>query len=238
MPQRWSKAAALRREQIESGLDITFNRVFVPYFVALTKATRPKRILEVGCGTGHLSARLATMCPHVEALEPSPGMHDVAKEVLCNSGVNLHATAIEAFRPEHPFDIVFSHLCGHVVADIDRFCQACSRAVANDGSFVLSLPHPCFWNDYREYFPRSDYRYNVEQFCTASLTITKDRTRPMEGLPFHHRPLGRYVSALRECGMGLTRLEEIVPAKAVQELYGSEWRFPRYCVLHATKVHS
>jgi SAM-dependent methyltransferase len=236
MPCRWNKAAKLRREQIESGLDITFNRVFVPYFLRITRSRRPSRILEVGCGTGHLAAKLATVCSHVEALEPSPGMHAVAKEVLGNSAVQLHSSTIEKFRARPRFELVLSHLCGHVVADIETFCQACSDTVSNRGLFLFSLPHPCFWNEYREPFPRNDFYYAEERFTYITLTITKDPGRPIERLPFHHRPLGRYVAALNKCGMALTQLDEIVPPKAIQQLYGKQWRFPRYCVLHATRI--
>lgn len=226
----------MRREQIESGLDITFNRIFVPYFLECIKERAPQRVLEVGCGTGHLAARLANVVRHIEALEPSPGMYSVAKEVLVNTTVKLRHSTIEEFRPSKRFDLVVSHLCAHVVADIDTFCRACSALVGLRGLFVFTLPHPCFWNDYKEFFPQANYRYATEQFASVALTITKDPSRPILGLPFHHRPLGRYVSALSNCGMALTRLDEIIPPKAVQRLYGTDWRFPRYCALHARRT--
>jgi SAM-dependent methyltransferase len=236
MPHRWTKAAELRRDQIESGLDITFNRVFVPFFLNCVEQYRPRSILEVGCGTGHLAARLAGACPHVEALEPSPGMHAVATAVLGKSPVRLHCSSVESFRPKHRFDLVVSHLCVHVVADVDRFCRACSSVMATQGLFVFSLPHPCFWNDYKEFFSRLNYRYVEERFASVTWTITKDAGRPIDGVPFHHRPLGRYVTALARCGMALKQLDEIVPSAAVQKLYGQEWKTPRYCALHAIRV--
>lgn len=237
MPERWNKAAALRREQIESGLDITFNKVFVPYFLKLVGTFEPKSILEVGCGTGHLAAKLATRVSYFEALEPSLGMHNVSLDVLSQSKVQLHKKSVEDFRTERKFDMVISHLCSHVVADIDAFFRACSSLVSANGLFVFSLPHPCFWNNYKEYFPKEEYRYATEQFTSAQLKITKDPNRPIEGVPFHHRPLGRYVSALHKAKMALSHLEEIVPSKTVQNLYGEEWRFPRYCVFHALRIY-
>jgi SAM-dependent methyltransferase len=238
MPERWNKAAALRREQIESGLDITFNQVFVPYYLERVKALRPRKVLEVGCGTGHLSVRLIAACSYLEALEPSPGMHAIAKDILRNSPVELHNTAIEGFRSKHRFDLVVSHLCAQVVADIDAFCSACAATLAPHGRFLFSLPHPCFWNDYKEFFPRENYRYMEEQFASVTLRITKDPDRPITGIPYYHRPLGRYITALNKCGLALTDLDEIVPSKKIQNLYGEEWRFPRYCVLHATQTEN
>ena len=236
MPHRWNKAANLRREQIESGLDITFSRVFIPYFLGCVKKYAPKTIFEVGCGTGHLAARLANVVPHIEAIEPSHGMYSVASKVLAKTTVKLHHSTIEKFHPSERFDLVVSHLCGHVVTNIDSFCRRCSALVDIGGVFIFSLPHPCFWNDYKEFFPRPDFRYATEQFASVTLTITKDPNHPIDGLPFHHRPLGRYVAALNKCGMALTHLDEIVPPKIVQQLYGAEWLFPRYCALHAVKT--
>ena len=236
MPHRWNKAAALRREQIETGLDITFNHVFVPYFIDCAQTYRPNKLLEIGCGTGHLAARLAKVVPHVEALEPSPGMHSEAKGVLGGASVALHHISAEEFRSSQRFDLVVSHLCGHVVADIDRFCQACANLINESGTFVFSLPHPCFWSDAKEDFPKPECCYTQEQFAHITLKITKDPSRAIEGVPFHHRPVGRYISALHKVGMALTRLDEIVPTKSVQALYGQKERgFPRYCVLHAKK---
>jgi SAM-dependent methyltransferase len=236
MPHRWDNAANIRREQIESGNDITFNQIFVPYYLECVKTHKPKTLLEVGCGTGHLASRLAIEVPQVEALEPSPGMHKVAKVVLANSSVKLHFTTAEKFDGSQMFDMVISHLCGQAVADIETFLRACSKCLENDGLLVFSLPHPCFWNDYREYFPKTEYRYLNEQFAYAKITISKD-ARSIENVPFHHRPLGRYVEALDKIRMALVRLDEIMPSKSVQALYGKEDHcpFPRFCVLHSIK---
>jgi SAM-dependent methyltransferase len=163
-------------------------------------------------------------------------MHAVAAEVLADSEVVLHHVSAEKFKSNRKFDVVLSHLCGHVVADLDSFFRSCAAFVAPSGSFILSLPHPCFWNEYRRVFPTEDYRYMQEAFASTTLYITKDPNRPIEAMPFHHRPLSRYLNALHGCGMALKSLDEIVPSKAVQAEYDAEWLFPRYCVLHAVHL--
>jgi SAM-dependent methyltransferase len=233
MHHQWNKAAILRRDQIESGKDITFNRVFIPHYRNCIKIENPNSILEVGCGTGHLAAKLLELCPDIEALEPSPGMHTVAQEVLAGSNVTLHNVSVEAYKAHRRFDIVLSHLCAHVIEDVEPFFRACATLLAPGGTFIFSLPHPCFWNEYRNVFQRNKYRYILESFALTSLYITKDPTNPIEGVPFYHRPLSRYIEALNKCGFALKSLDEIFPSKEIQAEYGSRWRFPRYCVLHA-----
>src|SRR3990172_3705323 len=97
MPGSWNDMAEIRRKQIEAGLDLTFSAVFLPYYLQIVYSFRPRRVAEIGCGTGHLSLALI---PHVKsliALEPSRGMYDVAKNVLAATRATLINCRIEDF---------------------------------------------------------------------------------------------------------------------------------------------
>lgn len=73
MPHRWSNSAELRRKQIESGRDITFNHVFAPTdLVDRLSDLSPHSVIEIGAGTGHLSRALSDSGFSVTAIEPSP----------------------------------------------------------------------------------------------------------------------------------------------------------------------
>lgn len=235
MANAWDSAAPVRRKQIEEGLDITFNHVFLPHYVNLVKDLQPRRMLEIGCGTGHLSLKLSESVAEIVALEPSHGMHSIATEVLAGNSVKLHNDSAEHFSSRRRFDLILSHLCGHVVENIDNFFYVASRFLANDGRFVFSLPHPCFWNQYKNIIQQAEYRYNEERMVETSLTITMDTINPIKGVPYHHRPLSRYFGSLSAAGMHVTRFEEILPSADIQSLYGSKWEFPRYCVFHARR---
>lgn len=76
MPHRWCDSAKLRKNQIESGIDITFNEVFKPQFVKIVQDLMPQSILEIGGGTGHLSLALSKIMPNILMLEPSSGMNE------------------------------------------------------------------------------------------------------------------------------------------------------------------
>jgi len=235
MLDSWSAMAPQRREQIESGRDITFNNVFVPFYRNLVANLRCKSIVEVGCGTGHLANELAGMVERVYALEPSVGMHAVAAEVLRNSKVILLHNAVEQYQAEKPFDCAVSHLCAQSVSDLDGFLKGCTRLLTDEGHLVFSIPHPCFWNDYQPYFSSNPFAYTVEQFTTATLTISLDRDSKMAGIPFNHRPLSRYIEVIAECGFAVDRFHEIFPAADVQLLYPKPWERPHFCVFQTTR---
>lgn len=232
MPHRWNDAAPIRRQQIESGSDLTFTRVFVPYFQGLVNGASPSSLLEIGCGTGHLVRSLAGLVPKAVAIEPSTGMHRVAAEVLRDTGVHLHHTRLEEFACAERFDLVISHLCVQVTKPLQGFLSAAYMLVTPKGSFVFTIPHPCFWNRYQEYIPKKDFAYMKTKEVKAKLTITKDRTRVIAEIPYIHRPISDYFAAIAQASLYVAAFEEILPPPEIQDLYGERWTEPRFVAFH------
>ena len=234
MQDDWSGIAARRRQQIEGGADLTFTKVFSPLYQGVVDRLRFTSLVEVGCGTGHLSRQLSRGVERAYALEPSAAMHGVATEVLHGSGVVLLPAKVEEFQPDEPFGCVISHLCAHTTADLDGFVRACRQLLTESGTFVFSIPHPCFWNDYQQYFRKDQFDYVSDRFTYATLTISLDRESQMPGVPFHHRPLSRYVSAISAAGLYLQQFEEVFPTPEIQALYPEPWKRPHYCVFYTS----
>ena len=229
MPNRWNDAARTRRSQIESGLDLTFNEVFKPFFVDRIVALSPTYLLEIGAGTGHLSKELSKLNISITAIEPSTGMYDVAKDVLAGSVVELINCTSNELGQVRLYDVIISHLVAHSVEDLKLFFESISRQLGEDGVFLFSIPHPCFYNEYKGFFG-DEYRYMTTASKEISLTITKDSENKMVGVPYHHRPLSSYINILFETGLGIQKFDEIYPEAEIQEKYGVMWDTPRYCV--------
>jgi 2-polyprenyl-3-methyl-5-hydroxy-6-metoxy-1,4-benzoquinol methylase len=235
MPHRWSNCAELRRAQIESGVDITYNHVFEPIFRKKVSALDCNSILEVGAGTGHLSKALANAGHKLTAIEPSEGMYVVAKDVLRGTSVNLINCAVGDLPVEEEYEVAISHLVAHVVDEIDEFFQSVAGHIDKAGHFIFSIPHPCFFNGYKNLFGNK-YTYIKTQTKDISFSITKDKTNLITGVPYHHRPLSCYINALVRSGFAIDELEETWPTTAVQSMYGQEWENPRYCVFTCKKL--
>ncbi len=234
MPHRWCDSAKLRREQIESGKDLTFNKVFRPLFKQIIPSLSPKKILEVGAGTGHLSMDLANLGFEVTAIEPSKGMYDVAFDVLKNSQVKLLNITSTQLGQNGLFDVAFSHLVAHVVEDLKSFIYSIFSCLISGGHFIFTIPHPCFYNSYKRFFG-DEYNYMTKMSKEVSFTITKDLENVIEGVPYHHRPLSDYINILVSAGFVLDGFHETYPDTDVQSLYGAMWESPRYCTFVCKK---
>jgi len=232
MPQRWDSAARLRAEQIERGLDLTFSNVFVPYFQSQLRRLKPTSVLEVGGGTGHLCKSLCTLSANYVVVEPSAGMFDVARAVLSSHPARLLKETLDSFvtRGER-FDAVISHMCVQTVEDLDGFCRGVALSLHPSATYLISLPHPAFYNQYKSFFEPERFRYIEECSREVSFAVTLDPSREISGVPYYHRPIGRYVSALAQAGLYVSGFDEIFPKPETQALYGQPWKDPRYLVL-------
>jgi SAM-dependent methyltransferase len=235
MPKRWDDFASIRRVQIESGKDLTFSKIFLPFYMDLVNEVSPESLIEVGCGTGHLSASLSSHMKTAVAIEPSDGMYDIAKQVLGGSIVQLFRLRAEEYSNSYPFDFVISHMVLQLVDNLELFLESVAKFMGKQSLFVFAIPHPCFYNEYKKFFDPSEYYYMKEQTKLVSFSVTKDSHTKISGVPYCHRPLSRYFSVLKKSGFNVVDFEEVFPKPEIQSLYGLGWDFPRYCVFHAQR---
>jgi ubiquinone/menaquinone biosynthesis C-methylase UbiE len=71
------------------------------------------RILEIGCGTGQLTRRLAGRGLEITAIDIGPAMVSGARRVVADPQVNFHATSFEEFASTEPFDLILSATAFH-----------------------------------------------------------------------------------------------------------------------------
>lgn len=235
MPQRWCNSAKLRRSQIESGLDLTFNEVFKPIFINRIAALNPDTILEVGAGTGHLSKELSMYPYKITALEPSPGMFKEAADVLDSSGVTIKKCTSFELEQTNKYDLAFSHLVAQVTDDLQGFFESIASHLKSGSHFLFSIPHPCFYNDYKRFFG-AEYNYMRSSTKSVSFHITKDSNNEISDVPYHHRPLSVYIDSLVSAGFSVEGFDEIYPDIDIQLKYGAPWETPRYCMFICEKL--
>jgi trans-aconitate 2-methyltransferase len=107
---------------------------------ALLGLLRPQageRILDVGCGTGHLTAQLAEAGAEVVGIDRSPSMIEQARRGhprLC-----FELADARDFAFPQPFDAVLSNAALHWVPEPDRVVACVRRALKPCGRFVAEF---------------------------------------------------------------------------------------------------
>jgi hypothetical protein len=131
-----------------------------------------------------------------------------------------------------------SHMCLQTVADCVGFLGAAARRLASGGVFVISIPHPAFFNEYKQVLPVGSFNYMVEQNALIDFAISLDPLSIIRQVPYFHRSLSYYLSAFANAGLSITYMNEIFPSPRVQALYGGQWKTPRYLLLGGTVTQS
>jgi ubiquinone/menaquinone biosynthesis C-methylase UbiE len=110
--------------------------------LALTCVPAPRRILDVGCGTGYLLGRLAGCAPQAEVLagiDAAPAMIRAARAASADDRLRFVAGAAERLPwPAATFDLVVSTTSFDHWADQQAGLAECARVLAPGGRLVLA----------------------------------------------------------------------------------------------------
>lgn len=101
-------------------------------------AARPgERVLDIGCGTGHLTAQIAETGALVTGIDRSPEMIRQAQEKYSDLQFQVMDAREIAF-PE-PFDAVFSNATLHWIREPERVITGIARSLRPGGRFVAEF---------------------------------------------------------------------------------------------------
>jgi trans-aconitate methyltransferase len=173
-----------------------------------------ERILDLGCGTGHLTAQIAERGAIVTGLDSSASMIAQARQ----NYPKLKFTLADArdFAAAEPFDAVFSNAALHWIQDAEAVVAAVARALKSGGRFVLEM--------------------GAKQ-CVARIAQALEEVLREHGYaprsPWYYQTAGEYATILERHGFEIaalwtfgrpTKLEH--PEKGLREwldMFAGEW---------------
>lgn len=126
--------------------DPELRELFAPVYDWFADVPIGGQVLELACGTGAWTSRLATRAEHVHAVDVAPEMIQRAQNRVADSGnVDFEVADVYQWDPPAVYDTVFfSFLLTHVPPAMSpRFWQVVSACLSEEGTvaFVDAAPH-------------------------------------------------------------------------------------------------
>ena len=103
----------------------------------LLDAKAGERILDIGCGTGQLTSKIAESGATVVGLDSSPDMIAQARQNY--PGIRFLLADAANFTVDEPFDAVFSNAALHWVHDAEGAVRSIAAALKTGGRFVAEF---------------------------------------------------------------------------------------------------
>ncbi|MBI3802703.1 MAG: methyltransferase domain-containing protein [Nitrospirae bacterium] len=147
-----------------------------------------ERILDIGCGTGHLTARIAALGAEMVGIDASAEM--IAQARKSYPALRLEVQDAREFRFSEPFDAVFSNAALHWIKAPERVIACIARALKPGGRFVAELGG----------------KGNIERIVGAMREAFKAAGSPLkeEMIPWYFPSIGEYATLLEKNGLEVT----------------------------------
>lgn len=164
---------------------------FVSHFgedmIALLAPQAGERILDLGCGTGHLAHKIASYGAAVIGLDHSPAM--IAQAQQNYPELTFVTGSGEDFAFDEKFDAVFSNAALHWMKKADAVAGCIAQALRPGGRFVAELGG----------------KTNIQTIYAALLAALEAAgQQPPAAMPWYFPSIGEYASLLETHGLSVT----------------------------------
>lgn len=199
--------------------------VIAPTVERMLNIQAGERVLDIACGNGQFSRRLAELGASVVASDFSPKLIALAKQRTTEHADRIAYHVADATDEDQLLALAGSDqqqfdaaVCNNALMDmpaIEPLFRAVAKLLKPDGRFVFSIMHPCFNGLSLAMQPElADYSETVTYSLKISRYLTTDiskgiaiREQPRQQY-YWHRPLHQLFNSAFTSGLVMDRIEE------------------------------
>lgn len=217
----WDEKAAFWDENMGDG-NLFQNTLIGPSTERLLEVEAGQRILEIACGNGVMSRRIAALGANVVATDFSEEFLEKARARNTKNIEYRLADATEesellALGEAGSFDSAVCNMALMDMTEIEPLMRSLPKLLVPDGRFVFSVPHPCFNSNATAMLAEMEddegdlsTEYSVK--ISGYLAVPPGKGAGMPGEPnphyYFHRPMSELLGACFSVGFVMDGIEE------------------------------
>ncbi len=241
MGNAWDQIAPHRHLQLKEGRDMTFDNLLLPKLKDILNGLDnidDFEVLDIGCGTGFLTEILSHHVKKIVGIDPSQKSISIARDYVdCIQNIQVECVSIEEFARKHSekFDLAIAHMTLQAIEDIDKAISGISIILRENGWFLFSILHPCFWSSIKSDIGDNKFQYHIPSYHENIFRFSDDLKF---FVPYFHRSLEIYSSALRYSGFSILNIFEPFPTDDLIKKYPRPWFYPGFLLVLCKKCNS
>ena len=252
----WEANAEAWTIMSRAGADICRDGFNTPRFLEMLPNVAGLRGLDIGCGEGTNTRRVAALGATMTGIDISPTFVRHAAESADNpSDLRFfHASATSLPFAEGAFDFAVSFMCFMDFGETAAGLAEAYRVIRPGGFLQFSILHPCFVPPHRRhtikdraqgiarietgrYFEHTDGE--MEQWTFGNAPPQMKERFGLFQVPCFHRTLSWWLNAVIDAGFTIERIGEPRPTDADVERYPGLWdeqQVPLFIHIRGRKV--
>jgi trans-aconitate 2-methyltransferase len=179
-----------------------------PFFdlIARIDASQVRRLADLGCGPGNLTAALAERWPEalVRGVDNSPEMLEKAK-ALGHTNLGFELADLSTWQPREPLDLIVSNAALHWVPDHETLIPRLASLLGPDGRLAVQMPNN---------FDQASHTI-IHQICSSQRW--DNQLAHLDSALRHAKPLEWYITELSGLGFLVdaweTNYQHILPGE-------------------------
>lgn len=184
-----------------------------PVLRSMLPEVRGRRVVDLGCGYGWFCRWVREAgAADVLGVDVSEKMLERARSELADPAITYARADLETIElPVDRFDLAYSSLALHYIADVARLMREIYDSLVAGGSFVFSTEHPILMASRNASWQRDDGGrriWPVDSYHDEGPRTTEWFT---PGVVKYHRTLATTLNSLIDAGFTITRVEEFGP---------------------------
>ena len=175
----------------------------VPAVLSRIGELKGLKVLDAGCGAGHVAVKLAERSAKVVAIDVSERLIHIAETQNAHPSVEYRVHDLSQRLPEYleTFDLVISNLVLNDIADYRGFICTLSEVTKKNGRVVLSINNPY----------SAVLRGKVKDYADSGTSIEySGMAKSGLHVIYYHRTLGEYIAEFCTNGLLLHDFRQLI----------------------------